>query len=176
MGSVVCGCDQCLWHCWISSLHAQSLFNAKPVWLVSDGCGTGIMVYIIQGETWDRGVMCVFYSMKLNPAQQNYPVHEIEMLAGIECMLWHRDVLQGLHFTWVTDHKGLIHLSNQKALSGRQAWCWRNSESSTSTWNMFLGCRIYWQMHCLAYGRMSLRELCMVEVCIPTTMWSTMTR
>ncbi|SJL12635.1 uncharacterized protein ARMOST_16064 [Armillaria ostoyae] len=95
--------------------------GAKPVWLVSDGCGTGIAAYIIQGETWDRGAVCAFYSAKLNPAQQNYPVHEIEMLAGVECMLHHRDILQGLHFTWVTDHKGLIHLSNQKILSGRQA-------------------------------------------------------
>ncbi len=36
-------------------------------------------------------------------------------------MLRHRDILQGLHFTWITDHKGLIHLYNQKILSGRQA-------------------------------------------------------
>ncbi len=53
--------------------------DAKPVWLVSDGCGTGIATYIIQGETWGKGVVYVFYSAKLNPAQQNYPVHEIEM-------------------------------------------------------------------------------------------------
>ncbi len=67
--------------------------------------------------------MCAFYSAKLNPAQQNYLVHEIEMLAGVECMLRHRDILQGLKFTWITDHKGLVHLYNQKTLSGRQA-CW----------------------------------------------------
>ncbi len=36
-------------------------------------------------------------------------------------MLQHCDILQGLHFTWITDHKGLIHLYNQKILSGRQA-------------------------------------------------------
>ncbi|SJL14216.1 uncharacterized protein ARMOST_17672 [Armillaria ostoyae] len=95
--------------------------DAKPVWLVSDGCGTGIATYIIQGEKWDNGVVCAFYSAKLNPAQQNYPVHEIEMLAGVECMLRHRDILQGLNFTWITDHKGLLHLYNQKILSGRQA-------------------------------------------------------
>lgn len=61
--------------------------------------------------------------MKLNPAQQNYPVHEIEMLAGIETMCRHRDILQGVLFKWFTDHKGLIHLLKQKNLSGRQA-CW----------------------------------------------------
>jgi hypothetical protein len=43
------------------------------------------------------------------------------MLAGVESMLRHQDILQGCHFTWVTDHKGLIHLVNQRNLSGRQA-------------------------------------------------------
>ena len=38
-------------------------------------------------------------------------------------MLRHRDILQGCKFVWVTDHKGLIHLLNQKNLSGQQA-CW----------------------------------------------------
>ena len=55
--------------------------------------------------------------------QQNYPVHKIEMLAGIETMLWHVDVLQGTKFRWLTDHKGLTHLLNQKNPSGWQA-CW----------------------------------------------------
>jgi hypothetical protein len=65
--------------------------------------------------------IAAFYSAKLNSAQQNYPVHEIEMLAGIETMLRHADILQGASFKWLTDHKGLIHLLNQKNLSGRQA-------------------------------------------------------
>jgi len=65
--------------------------------------------------------VAVFYSAKLNAAQCNYPVHEQEMLAGVETMLRHRDILQGTHFIWLTDHKGLIHLLNQKNLSGHQA-------------------------------------------------------
>jgi RNase H-like domain found in reverse transcriptase len=36
-------------------------------------------------------------------------------------MLRHSDILQGARFKWVTDHKGLTHLLNQKNLSGRQA-------------------------------------------------------
>jgi transposase InsO family protein len=43
------------------------------------------------------------------------------MLAGIETMLRHKDILQGVHFKWITDHKGLIYLLNQKSVSGRQA-------------------------------------------------------
>ena len=95
--------------------------EAKPVWMVTDGCLTGIAGVVSQGDTWKNAQVAAFYSVKLNSAQRNYPVHEIEMLAGVETMLRHRDVLQGVHFTWITDHKGLIHLLNQKNISGRQA-------------------------------------------------------
>jgi hypothetical protein len=40
------------------------------------------------------------------------------MLAGVETMLRYRDILQGIKFIWITDHKGLIHLLNQKNLTG----------------------------------------------------------
>jgi hypothetical protein len=43
------------------------------------------------------------------------------MLAGVETMMRHRDILQGAKFVWLTDHKGLIHLLNQCNLSGHQA-------------------------------------------------------
>ena len=51
------------------------------------------------------------------------------MLAGVETMMRHRDILQGARFTWFTDHKGLVHLLNQRNLSGRQArWMEKLSE------------------------------------------------
>ncbi len=65
--------------------------------------------------------MAAFFSAKLSSAQMNYPVHEIEMLAGVEAMQRHCDVLLRCYFIWVTDHKGLVHLLYQKNLSGRQA-------------------------------------------------------
>ena len=43
------------------------------------------------------------------------------MLAGIETMIRHADILQGVRFKWLTNHKGLIYLLNQKNLSSRQA-------------------------------------------------------
>ena len=67
--------------------------------------------------------MAAFFSAKMTTTQQNYLVHKQEMLASIKGMLRFRDILQGAKFTWLTDHKGLIHLSKQKSLSGRQA-CW----------------------------------------------------
>ena len=87
--------------------------NAPPVNIVTDGCGTGITGIVSQGEDWRTADVAAFFSAKLNLAQQNYPVHEIEMLAGIETMMRHRDILQGVRFRWYTDHKGLIHLLNQ---------------------------------------------------------------
>ena len=95
--------------------------GALQVWMVTDGCATGIAGVVSQGVDWKTAKVAAFYSAKLNNAQRNYPVHEIEMLAGIETMLRHKDVLQGVHFKWIMDHKGLIYLLNQKLVLGRQA-------------------------------------------------------
>ena len=95
--------------------------DAPPIWMVTDGCATGISGLVSQGEDWKTAKIAAFYSAKLNLAQQNYAVHEIEMLAGIETMIQYLGILLGVQFSWLTDHKGLIHLLNQKNLSGRQA-------------------------------------------------------
>ena len=97
--------------------------GAPSIWMIMDGCSTGISGLVGQGEDWKTAKIAAFYSDKLNSAQQNYSVHEIEMLAGVETMLRHVDVLQSTKFKWLTDHKGLIHLLNQRNLSGQQA-CW----------------------------------------------------
>ena len=95
--------------------------GALPIWMITNGCSTGISGLISQGKDWKTAKIAAFYSAKLNPAQQNYPVHEIEMFAGVETMLRHINILQGVKFKWLTDHKGLMYLLNQKNLSSRQA-------------------------------------------------------
>jgi hypothetical protein len=103
--------------------------TAPRVWLMTDACINGITTVIVQGADWKTANIAAFFSAKLSTAQQNYPVHKQEMLAGVEGMLRYRDVLQGVSFTWVMDHKGLIHLYHQKNLSGRQArWIEKISE------------------------------------------------
>ncbi|THH17415.1 hypothetical protein EUX98_g9138 [Antrodiella citrinella] len=103
--------------------------DADPIWLVTDGSVGGVAGVVSQGPTWNGGRVAAFFSAKLNSAQSNYPVHEIEMLAGVESMRRHRDILLGAHFTWITDHRGLTHLLSQRNLSGRQArWLERISE------------------------------------------------
>jgi hypothetical protein len=95
--------------------------DAPPIYVMTDACLGGIGGVVCQGAHWKTAKVAAFFSAKLNPAQRNYAVHEQEMLAGVETMLRHRDILQGAKFTWLTDHKGLIHLLNQKNVSGRQA-------------------------------------------------------
>ena len=61
-----------------------------------------------------------FWSGKWNAAQQNYPVHEQELLALVETLKRFRGVLHGTEFTVRTDHKALEHFMKQKNLSPRQ--------------------------------------------------------
>ena len=116
----------CREHQQVPNEHAK---DADPVWFTMDTCINGIATVIAQGPYWKTAAVAAFFSTKMSPAQQNYPVHEQEMLAGIEGMLWYHNILQGVHFSWMTNNKGLIHLYQQKNLSGQQAqWLEKISE------------------------------------------------
>lgn len=78
--------------------------NHDPIWVMTDACGNGIGGVVAQGPDWRSSKVAAFYSAKMSSAQRNYPVHEQELLAGVETMLRHRDILL-----------------DQKDLSGRQA-------------------------------------------------------
>jgi hypothetical protein len=95
--------------------------NTDPIHLITDACTTGIAGVISQGPDWRNSNVAAFFSAKLNPAQQNYPVHKLEMFAGVETMKQYSDILLGVPFKWYTDHRPLEHLLKQKTLSGRQA-------------------------------------------------------
>ena len=93
--------------------------GAAPIWLVTDGSYGGVAGVISQGDDWRGGRVAAFFSAKLTSAQANYPGQEVKMLAGVESMRRHRDILLGCQFTWVTDHKGLTHLLTQRNLPQR---------------------------------------------------------
>lgn len=95
--------------------------GAPPINIITDASHTGVGGIISQGKDWQNARIAAFYSAKMNSAQQNYPVHDKELLAGVETMLRHKNLLQGTHFRWFTDHKPLVHLLSQPNLSGRQA-------------------------------------------------------
>ena len=64
---------------------------------------------------------CTFWSGKFNSTQQNYPVHEQELLAIIESLKWFQHLLQGMKFHIFTDHKGPEWICTQQKLSPCQA-------------------------------------------------------
>jgi len=108
----------CAPHCRVPLDYGQ---DRDPIWVMTDTCGNGIGGVVAQGRDWKGAKVAAFYSAKMSSAQCNYPIHEQELMVGVETMLRHRDILQGVKFTWVTDHKSLTHILDQKGLSGRQA-------------------------------------------------------
>jgi hypothetical protein len=94
--------------------------SAPPIWLNTDACCTGASGYISQGPEWTSAMVVIFWSGKFNSAQQNYPVHEQELLAIVESLKRFRGLLHGAHFTINTDHHTLEHFMGQKHLSARQ--------------------------------------------------------
>lgn len=66
--------------------------DAATINVVTDASSTGLAGVVSQGEDWKNSKVAAFFSAKLNPAQQNYPVHEQEMFAGVETMRRHRDI------------------------------------------------------------------------------------
>lgn len=77
---------------------------------------------ISQGENYLTTNVIAFWSGKFNSAQQNYLVHELELLAIVESLRHFSHLLMGTHFHVYTDHKGLEWITTQKNLSPRQAW------------------------------------------------------
>ncbi|KAJ3486050.1 hypothetical protein NLI96_g4519 [Meripilus lineatus] len=80
----------------------------------------GASGYISQGDDLKTAKVVTFWSGKFNSAQQNYPVHEQELLAIVESLKRFRPLLHSARFRICTDHKGLEFIKTQKHLSPRQ--------------------------------------------------------
>jgi hypothetical protein len=94
--------------------------DAPRIWVTTDGSLTGGGGYVSQGNDPNNAKVVGFWSGKWTSAQQNYPVHELELLALVESLKRFRGILHGTTFTVRTDHQALIHLKKQRALSPRQ--------------------------------------------------------
>ena len=93
----------------------------KEVRLVTDASNFAIGGCLLQkhGTNW---YPVAYRSRKLNAAEKNYPVHERELLAFIDCLKNWRHYVYGCELiNAYTDHKPLLYLFSQKDLSGRQA-------------------------------------------------------
>ena len=94
--------------------------NATPIYVTTDECLTGGGGYVSQGEEPENANIVAFWSGKWNAAQQNYPVHEQELLALVETLKRFRGVLHRTKFTLQMDHKSLEHFMRQEHFSPRQ--------------------------------------------------------
>jgi hypothetical protein len=92
----------------------------KPFTLTTDASDFAIGAVLTQDQ--GKGEQPVAYeSRKLSPAEQNYAMHEKELLAIIHAIrLWHT-YLEGQRFTVITDHASLEYIKTQSNLSRRQA-------------------------------------------------------
>jgi hypothetical protein len=94
--------------------------GADPIFLSTDASCTGASGYVSQGPEWRTSKVVAFWSGKFNSAQQNYPVHEQELLAVVESLKRFRGLLHGTTFQVNTDHRTLEYFMTQKHLSPRQ--------------------------------------------------------
>ena len=92
----------------------------KPFTITTDASDFTIGAVLTQDQ--GKGEQPVAYeSRKLSPAEQNYPIHEKELLAIVHAIRLWRMYLEGRRFTVITDHASLEYIKTQNNLSRRQA-------------------------------------------------------
>jgi transposase InsO family protein len=91
-----------------------------PFHLNVDASAYAIGAVLMQDQ--GQGLQPIAYeSRKLSPAEQNYPVHDREMLAIIHALRVWRHYLEGPPILGITDHDSLRHFLSQPQLTRRQA-------------------------------------------------------
>lgn len=81
--------------------------------------GVGSVLYQLDGDGNEHPI--AFMSRKLNAAQRNYNVTELECLAAVLSVKKFRAYIEGMPFKIITDHASLKWLMSHKDLSGRLA-------------------------------------------------------
>jgi Reverse transcriptase (RNA-dependent DNA polymerase)/RNase H-like domain found in reverse transcriptase/Integrase zinc binding domain/Retroviral aspartyl protease len=94
--------------------------NPDPVFLVADASNNGLGGYYGQGTDFKTMRPAGFHSRAFNSAEKNYPTHDKEMLAIIDCMKKWDAELSGIRFDTLSDHAPLTRFKTQKDLSPRQ--------------------------------------------------------
>lgn len=87
----------------------------------TDASGFAIGAVLFQTDANGVSRPVAFTSRKLKPAEQNYPTHELELLAVVHALKTWRYYLDGSHFIVYTDHATLQHFPTQPKLTRRQA-------------------------------------------------------
>lgn len=93
----------------------------KPFILQCDASLHGVGAVLAQCDDSGCERPIAFMSKKLNKAQRNYTVTELECMAVVLAIKKFRMYIDGHSFKVVTDHSSLRWLMNQSVLSGRLA-------------------------------------------------------
>lgn len=94
---------------------------AKPFIVQCDASQCGVGALLAQADENGDERPISYMSHKLNKAQRNYTVTELECLAVVLAIKKFRPYIEGQDFKVVTDHASLKWLMRQKDLSGRLA-------------------------------------------------------
>jgi hypothetical protein len=94
--------------------------SPELIMLVADASNRGLGGYFGQGKDYKSMVPAGFHSRAFSPAEKDYPTHDKEMLAIIDCLKKFEPHLIGVKFDILSDHAPLTHWQTQKELSPRQ--------------------------------------------------------
>lgn len=93
----------------------------RPFVIQCDASATGVGSVLFQVDDNNEEHPIAFMSKKLNAAQRNYSVTELECYAAVLSVKKFRPYVEGMEFKILTDHASLKWLMSQKDLSGRLA-------------------------------------------------------
>ena len=93
----------------------------KPFIISCDACKIGIGGVLAQEDEEGNERPIAYFSHKLNKAQQNYSITELECLAAILSIEHFREYVECHTFRVITDHASLKWLMRQTDLNGRLA-------------------------------------------------------
>lgn len=91
---------------------------SQPFFVQCDASMSGVGGVLFQVRDGEEHPIA-YMSKKLNTAQKNYSITELECLAAILCIEKFRCYIEGMEFTVITDHAALKWLMSQKELTGR---------------------------------------------------------
>lgn len=111
----------CLKQCLISAPVLVNPDFTKRFYIQCDASSQGVGGVLFQIDNEGNEHPIAYMSAKLNKAQRNYSVTELECYAAVLSVKKFRAYVEGLPFTIITDHASLRWLMSQKELSGRLA-------------------------------------------------------
>ena len=105
----------------ISNTSALRLFDSdRPIQVETDASDRAIGACLTQEYDGKRQPIA-YYSKKMTPAEENYDIHDKELLAIVSALKHWRVYCEGApSLTIYTDHKNLLHFTTTKDLNIRQ--------------------------------------------------------